>query len=96
MRCAGSSAKSFHLNPAWRLVERPRAETGDDLFSVAPSATSPLTADGHGPGDTPGGLQRTIGRLILATDFREPLLDHCLRRLVILSRVVQGVDAEEE
>jgi hypothetical protein len=41
-------------------------------------------------------LQRAIGRLILATEFREPLLDHCLRRLVILSRAVQGVDAEEE
>jgi DNA-binding transcriptional ArsR family regulator len=42
---------------------------------------------------------RRAGRVVyyrLATDFPEPLLEHCLRQLVILSRAVQGLDAEEE
>ena len=40
---------------------------------------------------------RKAGRVVyyrLATNFPEPLLEHCLRQLVILSRAVQG--AEEE
>jgi len=40
---------------------------------------------------------RKAGRIVyyrLATAFPEPLLEHCLRQLVILSRAVQG--AEEE
>jgi DNA-binding transcriptional ArsR family regulator len=41
---------------------------------------------------------RKDGRIIfyrLATNFPEPLLEHCLRELVVLSRAVQGLDGEE-
>jgi DNA-binding transcriptional ArsR family regulator len=41
---------------------------------------------------------RKAGRIVyyrLATDFPEPLLEHCLRHFVILSRAVHGVEAEE-
>jgi ArsR family transcriptional regulator, lead/cadmium/zinc/bismuth-responsive transcriptional repressor len=40
---------------------------------------------------------RKAGRVVyyrLATNFPEPLLEHCLRQLVILSRAVQGVEEE--
>jgi DNA-binding transcriptional ArsR family regulator len=40
---------------------------------------------------------RKAGRVVyyrLATDFPEPLLEHCLRQLVILSRAVQGGEEE--
>ena len=42
---------------------------------------------------------RKAGRVVyyrLATDFPEPLLEHCLRQLVLLSRAVQGAELEEE
>jgi DNA-binding transcriptional ArsR family regulator len=41
---------------------------------------------------------RKAGRVVyyrLATNFPEPLLEHCLRQLVQLSRVVQGLEEEE-
>jgi DNA-binding transcriptional ArsR family regulator len=41
---------------------------------------------------------RKAGRIVyyrLATNFPEPLLEHCLRQLVQLSRAVQGLDEEE-
>jgi DNA-binding transcriptional ArsR family regulator len=41
---------------------------------------------------------RKDGRIIfyrLAANFPEPLLEHCLRELVVLSRAVQGLEGEE-
>jgi DNA-binding transcriptional ArsR family regulator len=41
---------------------------------------------------------RKEGRIIfyrLATNFPEPLLEHCLRELVVLSRAVQALDGDE-
>jgi DNA-binding transcriptional ArsR family regulator len=41
---------------------------------------------------------RKAGRVVyyrLATNFPEPLLEHCLRQLVQLSRAVQGLDEDE-
>jgi hypothetical protein len=41
---------------------------------------------------------RKDGRVVfyrLATNFPEPLLEHCLRELVLPSRAVQGVGGEE-
>lgn len=41
---------------------------------------------------------RKEGRIIfyrLAGNFPEPLLEHCLRQLVVLSRAAQGLDGED-
>jgi DNA-binding transcriptional ArsR family regulator len=41
---------------------------------------------------------RKDGRIVfyrLATNFPEPLLEHCLRQLVVLSRTAQGFESEE-
>jgi DNA-binding transcriptional ArsR family regulator len=41
---------------------------------------------------------RKAGRIVyyrLASNFPEPLLERCLRQLVVLSRAVQGLESEE-
>jgi len=41
---------------------------------------------------------RKAGRVVyyrLATDFPEPLLEHCLRQLVALSRAVGAAEVDE-